>query len=240
MPHIEVIRAADRFTTTSPGVRSQHVFSFGGHYDPTRVAAGPLRAVNDETLQPGAGFDAHQHRDLEIVTWVVTGALEHADSLGHRGLIRPGTVQRLSAGTGVTHTERNAAASPGGEAVRFIQMWVDAEVLDPPEYADAVVEPSALDGGWVVVASGSRATGALVSLRNDHASLLATRLAAGGAEDVVDGGRIQLVVVTGTVSMVCDDEDVVELAEGDTALVDGADPSVSWVSNAELLAWLVD
>ncbi|WFB11804.1 pirin family protein [Streptomyces sp. LX-29] len=124
-----VQRASERYRG-GDGVRvdTRHAFSFSGFYDPDNVRFGMLAACNEERLAPGAGFDEHPHRDVEIVTWVVEGELTHEDSTGHRTVVRPGDVQRLSAGSGVRHTERNA----GPEPLRFVQMW-----LTPAEYGGA-------------------------------------------------------------------------------------------------------
>ncbi|KUJ66355.1 pirin [Streptomyces albus subsp. albus] len=116
-----VQRADERYRGgDEAGVDTRHAFSFSGFYDPDNVRFGLLVACNEERLAPGAGFDSHPHRDLEIVTWVVTGELTHEDSTGQRTVVRAGDVQRLSAGSGVRHAERNT----GTEPLRFVQMWL--------------------------------------------------------------------------------------------------------------------
>ena len=113
------------------GIRTRHAFSFSGHYDPTNTGFGLLVACNEERLAPGAGFAEHPHRDLDIVTWVVEGELTHQDSTGQTSTVRPGDVQRLSAGSGVRHVERNDGQLP----LRFLQMWlVPGAFGTPPEY----------------------------------------------------------------------------------------------------------
>ncbi len=104
--------------TEAAGVTTRHAFSFGAHYDPDNVGFGSLLAHNDERLSSGRGFDDHPHRDTEIVTWVLSGSLLHEDSTGHTGIVSPGAVQRLSAGSGVVHAERNDAyrVDPGPAA----------------------------------------------------------------------------------------------------------------------------
>ncbi|GAA1972128.1 pirin family protein [Kitasatospora viridis] len=106
---------------------TRHAFSFSGHYDPKNLHFGALLACNEETLAPGAGFDEHRHRDTEILTWVLEGALAHRDTEGHAGVVRPGMVQHLSAGSGVAHTERNVAGAD--VPVRFVQMWLQPDVF---------------------------------------------------------------------------------------------------------------
>jgi redox-sensitive bicupin YhaK (pirin superfamily) len=124
---IDVTRAADRFPGGAPadGIESRYAFSFGPHYDPDRLRFGPLIACNEELLAPGAGFAPHPHREVEIVTWVVEGELAHADDAGHHGVIGPGTLQWLSAGTGVRHSERNASDR---HPCRFVQMWLEPAI----------------------------------------------------------------------------------------------------------------
>lgn len=120
-------RSDDRYRGGDPesGIESLHAFSFSGFYDPENVRFGLLVACNEERLSPGSGFDFHTHRDVEIVTWVVEGELEHRDSTGAATVVRPGDVQLLSAGSGVRHSERN----PGDAPLRFVQMWLVPEVF---------------------------------------------------------------------------------------------------------------
>jgi redox-sensitive bicupin YhaK (pirin superfamily) len=133
------IRGADgRFHTPGEGVSTRHSFSYGAHYDPDNVGFGPLVAINTETLEPGAGYDSHRHADVEIVTWVLDGALHHEDSTGHTGTITPGIAQRLSAGTGVEHTERNASET---DELVFVQMMLVSDHDGEPSYAQAEVDP---------------------------------------------------------------------------------------------------
>ncbi|MEU9338642.1 pirin family protein [Streptomyces sp. NPDC048290] len=119
---MDVRRAEQRFPggDASAGIDSRHAFSFGPHYDPDNLRFGALIACNEERLAPGAAFDEHPHSHTEIVTWVVEGELTHRDSAGHETVIRPGDVQRLSAGAGVRHVERNAGSVP----LTFVQMWL--------------------------------------------------------------------------------------------------------------------
>ncbi|MEU6170405.1 pirin family protein [Streptantibioticus parmotrematis] len=126
--------AAARFRGGDPaaGIETLHGFSFGPHYDPDNLRFGPLIAVNEERLAPGAGFEEHAHRDVEIVTFVVDGELAHDDTAGHRHVVRAGEIQWLSAGDGVRHTERNARPD---RPLTFLQMWLEpGESGGPPAY----------------------------------------------------------------------------------------------------------
>ncbi len=121
---ISLRKASDRFHTRIGWLDSWHTFAFGEHYDPRFIGFRALRVINDDTVQPGKGFGAHSHRDMEILTYVLSGALEHEDSTGGGGIIRPGDVQRMSAGSGVTHSEFNASKT---EPVHFLQIWIVPE-----------------------------------------------------------------------------------------------------------------
>lgn len=137
----EIRRADERYRTEGDGVLTRHSFSYGAHYDPDNVGFGSLIAINTETIDPSKGYDQHHHADVEIVTWVLEGALLHADSTGRRGVVRPGTAQRLSAGTGVQHTEQNASPD---EPLVFVQMMLRSSHDAEPEYVDAEVAPNGL------------------------------------------------------------------------------------------------
>src|SRR4028118_1761718 len=120
-PAVDVRRRDSRFTTRIGWLDSKHSFSFGPHRDPRNTHFGLLLVSNDDVVAAGSGFDTHPHRDMEIITWVLDGELEHKDSEGNRGRIYPGRAQRMSAGSGIWHSEMN----PRGDAdVRLVQMWV--------------------------------------------------------------------------------------------------------------------
>ena len=127
---IDVRRADERFHTRVGWLDSRHSFSFGSHYSAENTHHGQLLVLNDDRVAGGTGFDMHPHRDMEIVTWVLDGQLEHEDSEGNRGTIYPGLAQRMSAGRGIWHSEKNGSET---DDVHFIQMWVvpDTAGVDP-------------------------------------------------------------------------------------------------------------
>jgi len=232
-----VRRAAERFTTVAPArpdadegwAVTQHSFSFGEHYDPDRVGVGPVVALNDETVRAGEAYPEHTHRDVEIVSWVVAGTLRHADSAGHLGKAGAGTVQRLSAGTGVTHTE----GATDGADVRFLQAWVRPdEAGTPPSYALGTVDGTGLSAGWVAVASGD--PGGVVDLRSRGTTLWVTRLEPGGRRALPAARRALVLVVTGSVEV----DEIGPLDEGDSLEVGVRVPLTATArGSAELLVW---
>ncbi|GAA4847538.1 pirin family protein [Kitasatospora terrestris] len=177
-PRADLRRAPERYLSRpEEGIETRHAFSFSGHYDPKNTHFGALLACNEETLAAGAGFDEHRHRDTEILTWVVEGALAHRDSDGHAGVVRPGMVQHLSAGSGVSHTERNIGGAEG--PVRFVQMWLQPDAFDAePAYGLRRVDPA--QGGLTLLASGMARDedGEALRLRRSDAALWLVRAGA--------------------------------------------------------------
>lgn len=238
-----VRRSHDRFVTRTPWLTSRHSFSFGEHYDPARIAFGPLIASNEDLVSSGHGYDAHPHRDTEIITWVLAGSLVHEDSAGHRGLLYPGLAQRLSAGSGVVHSERNDAYAHGytGDAevrapVHFVQMWLRPDGPGgAPGYAQHEVPLADLDHHWVPVASGDHAEAA-VGLGAKGCTLWVSRLPAGGRRRLPAGERVHLQVVRGAIEL----ESAGVMTTGDAAELVGL-PGVraAAITDAELLAWVL-
>ena len=156
--------AASRGRTELGWLDSWHSFSFGGYHDPQRMGWGNLRVINEDRIAPGTGFGLHGHRDMEILSYVLHGELSHTDSMGNVSLIPPGDIQRMSAGTGVRHSERNHAA---GSSTHFLQIWIEPRKLGiPPSYQQRSLPPTALRGQLCLIAAGDDAPAA-VSLNAD-------------------------------------------------------------------------
>ena len=138
---------------------SFHSFSFADYYDPGHMGFGPLRVINEDRVQPGKGFGAHSHRDMEIISYVLEGGLAHRDSMGNGSVIKPGDVQRMSAGTGVTHSEFNASDR---ELVHFLQIWIEPDRRGvPPSYEEKRFEPDSKRGRLRLIASPDGAEGSV-------------------------------------------------------------------------------
>lgn len=237
-PEIAVRRAGERFVTHADWVTSHSLFSFGEHYDPTNIAFGSLLVCNDDVVAPGPGYGHHPHADAEIVTWVLSGSLVHEDSAGHRGIIYPGLAQRMSAGSGVVHAERNDAyrADPGRavEPVHFVQMWVRPdEPGSTPSYQQRELDLGDLRRGWLPVASG-RDPDAVVSLASAGSTLWATRLAVGTTRTLPGAAMVHVYLAQGVVEL----ETGGRLATGDSMRITGDAPvRMTGVADAEVLVW---
>ncbi|MFG3285157.1 pirin family protein [Streptomyces sp. NPDC048111] len=213
---MSVRRGDERYRGGDPGagIESLHAFSFGRFYDPDNLRFGPVLALNEERLAPGAGFEEHPHSHTEILTWVVEGELTHRDSAGHTTVVRPGDVQCLSSAGGVRHEERNE----GREPLVFLQMWLAPE--DPGgEPAYDVVRGIADSTPYAV-----RPAGALLHVR---------RVAAGERTAVPDAAGVYVHVVRGRVALAAE-----ELGPGDSARITGAPgPELTALEDAEVLFW---
>ncbi|QJY47386.1 pirin family protein [Pseudonocardia broussonetiae] len=236
-PAVDVRRAGDRYATRIDWLDSKHSFSFGPHYDPDNTHFGVLMVSNDDVVRAGSGFDTHPHRDMEIVTWVLDGSLVHQDSTGHSGLITPGLAQRMSAGTGILHSEKNDAVGAATD-VHFVQMWVVPDESGvAPGYEQLDISSELDGGGLVVVASGmgKHASDRAISISQRHAALYAARPAAGAVVSLPTSPLAHLFVARGAVDL----EGVGVLQAGDSARVTASDGRTlaAGPDGAEVLVW---
>ncbi|MGD9622745.1 MAG: pirin family protein [Mycolicibacterium sp.] len=239
---IDVRRAGDRAETRIAWLDSRHSFSFGSHYEPDNTHHGLLLVNNDDRVAPAAGFETHPHRDMEIVTWVLTGSLVHQDSTGHSGVIYPGLAQRMSAGRGILHSEKNDSWTLTGgqshsEPVHFVQMWVmPDEAGRTPGYQQAEIEDELLRGGLVTIASGMTAhrDTTAIAIGNRHAALHGARLQAGQGVQLPDARYVHLFVPRGEVVL----EGVGPLQEGDAVrFTASGGQRLTAGGPAEILVW---
>ena|ERR1700687_3962015 len=232
-PIIDIRRKDDQFHTQAGWLDSRHSFSFGHHYDPSNTHHGLLLVSNDDVIRAGTGFDTHPHKDMEIVTWVMDGEIEHKDSQGNKGLIYPGLAQRMSAGTGIWHSEMN---NSGTKDVHLVQMWVTPDTDSiKPTYEQLDINPELAKGGLVPIASG-RGHNAAIKIRQKNAVLWGGRLKAGEVAQVPDSPFVHVYVAKGSAIL----EGAGTLHAGDAVRLAGAGhPSLTAdaKSGAEVLIW---
>ncbi|MBL8022736.1 MAG: pirin family protein [Elusimicrobia bacterium] len=229
--NVSIRRAKDRFHTRMDWLDSWHSFSFGSHYSPDNTHHGLLLVSNDDIILPGTGFMTHPHQDMEIVTWVLEGEIEHRDSEGNQGVITPGLAQRISAGTGIWHSEMNPSST---KPVRLIQMWVPPDTRKiQPSYEQLDISRDLAGGGLVPVASGNP-KGA-IAIRQKGATLWAARLSPGKGVLVPEAKFSHLFVAKGEVHL----ENAGTLAQGDSVRLMDMDQQkvVGGVPGAEILIW---
>ncbi|MGO8916136.1 MAG: pirin family protein [Stellaceae bacterium] len=225
-----MIAFRDRMTrgaTRTGWLDSRHSFSFGGHHDPRHMGFRALRVINEDRVIPGAGFAPHSHRDMEIISYVLEGALQHQDSLGNGSIIRPGDVQRMSAGTGIRHSEYNASSE---QPVHFLQIWIipDRSGL-APSYEQKPVE---LPRNRLELVAAPAGEGAPVALHADARLHIAKLDEGASLSHAAAAGRgTWLQLARGVISL-----NGTEMKEGDGAAIE-REPAISVeaLSEAELL-----
>jgi quercetin 2,3-dioxygenase len=246
-PKVDVRRADQRKHTELEWLDSWHCFSFGRHFDPANTHFGLLLVSNDDVVKPAMGFETHPHRDMEIVTWVLEGSLVHEDSKGNTGVIYPGLAQRMSAGTGIQHSEKNDSwrldDEPHDQDVHFVQMWMppDNRSIAPSyEQLDINRELGPVDAGsgdLVVVASGMDAhrDRRAIFIQQQHAALYAARLQSGASVELPAAAFVHLFVARGAVDL----EGTGLLDTGDAARMTaaGGQRITARPSGAEVLVW---
>jgi redox-sensitive bicupin YhaK (pirin superfamily) len=210
----QIRRSQERGFADHGWLKSFHTFSFADYYDPEHVEFGPLRVINEDRVQAGAGFGTHAHRDMEIISYVLSGELAHKDSMGNGSTIRPGDVQRMSAGSGVRHSEFNPSASTG---THFLQIWIQPDKQNiEPSYEEKHFEPEERRGRLQLIVSPDRAQGSL--LIHQDARIYAGLFDGTEAADlkVAEGRRIYVHVARGAISA-----NGVALSAGDALRVTG-------------------
>jgi redox-sensitive bicupin YhaK (pirin superfamily) len=226
---IAVRPAAERGHADHGWLDTRHTFSFASYHDPRHMGFRSLRVINEDRVKPGEGFGTHAHRDMEILTWVLEGALEHKDSMGNGSVIRPGDLQRMSAGTGVTHSEFNPSRE---EPVHFLQIWLlPRERGLPPGYEQKGFPEEERRGRLRLVAAGAGRDGA-VTIHQD-ADLWTALLEPGkSVRHALAPGRYAWVhVARGAVSL-----NGSTLGAGDGAAVSGEDAlEIAGAADAEVL-----
>jgi quercetin 2,3-dioxygenase len=240
-PTVDVRRAEDRYKSQFGWLDSKHSFSFGHHFNRANTHHGLLLVNNDDIVDPGTGFDTHPHQDMEIVTWVLEGSLVHQDSTGHNGVIYPGLAQRMSAGRGILHSEKNDSWRLAGDVhkdpVHFVQMWVVPDENNIiPGYEQLEIDHELLSGGLVPVASGmDKHNGAsAIRINNKYAALHAARLQPGQSIELPEAPFLHLFVPRGSVSL----EGAGTLGTGDAVRFTATGgQKVTATEPAEILVW---
>ena len=232
-PRVEIQRSEQRFHTQINWLDSRHSFSFSGYYDPTNTHHGLLLVSNDDVVRPHTGFRTHPHQDMEIVTWVLDGELEHKDSEGNRGVLYPGLAQRMSAGTGIWHSEMNPQHD---KEVHFIQMWVPPDTMRiKPGYEQLDINRELERGALIPIASG-RGHDAAISIRQSGAVLWGGRLKPGETVQLLDAPYVHLFVTKGRAELegagALETGDAVRLTAAGARQVTAAPPT-----GAEVLIW---
>ncbi len=232
MSTVDVRRAHERFHTEIDWLDSWHSFSFSEHYDPKNTHHGLLRVLNDDLIAAGGGFGTHPHRDMEIVTWVLDGALEHRDSEGNHGVITPGVAQRMSAGRGIRHSEQNASRT---ESVRLLQMWIPPDTAGiQPGYEQRDIAADKQHNELFPLASG-RESGASIALHQRDATLWVATLGAGAKVTVPDAPFVHVMVSTGGATL----DHAGSLAPGDAVRLTaaGATDLTATADDTEITIW---
>jgi hypothetical protein len=226
----QIIRSDERYHLEADWLSTYWHFSFDHYYDPENVSFGPLRVFNDDVIQPSGGFPMHSHREMEIITYVLEGRLEHRDSLGNRGVIGAGEVQRMSAGTGIRHSEYNASET---ERVHLLQLWIQPAVKGlAPSWEQKKFTRGEREGKLLAVASGTPADLSRAQSRealakagalkiHQDATIFVSALKAGQevTHELAPGRRAYLFVIEGKVML-----NGRPAAAGDQARITGETP----------------
>ncbi|KXF75582.1 hypothetical protein ATN84_16410 [Paramesorhizobium deserti] len=208
---------------------SYHTFSFGGFQDPTRMGFGPLRVINEDWVAPGSGFSEHGHDNMDILTMVLQGKLEHRDTMGNVSTIAPGEMQLMSAGTGLRHSEMNASET---ETAHFLQIWLIPDVLNQaPDYQHIRLPEAEEARDWTLITSGQPGD-ALLSLLSDSRISIAHPKDGDRSSIPVAAGRLVFVQIVEGLAKIGDES----LRTGDgLQIADTAVPEIEWLTDGKAL-----
>jgi redox-sensitive bicupin YhaK (pirin superfamily) len=196
---LEIRRSEERGTAHHGWLQSKHTFSFGSYHDPKHTGFGPLLVINEDRVAPAQGFGTHGHRDMEIISYVLSGALEHKDSMGTGSVLHYGDVQRMTAGTGVRHSEFNGSQT---EEVHFLQIWIQPNVTGiPPSYEEKHFAPATKQGQLRLIASSDGRENSV--LIHQDAAIYAALVGRGDAlaHPLAKGRAAYVHVIRGTISV---------------------------------------
>ncbi|MFE6857678.1 pirin family protein [Nocardia sp. NPDC057668] len=237
MSEVKVVRSAERGRWRNEWLESRQSFPATGNFDHARYAHGMLLIHNEDFVDAGEGFDTHQHRDTEIITWVLEGTVVHQDSQGHSGLIHPGLAQRMSAGTGILHSEKNGAGRAERQRLHVVQMWVPPDTPgSTPGYQEMDIGDALRRNELLTVASGMERyrNDTAIGLGNRFAAFHAARLDAGSAIQVPDAPHGHVFIARGSVEF----EGSGILEQGDAVrLTATGGQQVRARTDAEILIW---
>lgn len=191
---LQVIKASEHYKGQYDWLTTYHHFSFGEYYNPEKMSFGPLRVFNDDVVQPGAGFDFHPHSNMEIVTYLIDGELEHKDNFGNRGIIKPGEIQRMSAGTGIMHAEYNHSKE---KPLRLLQMWVLANKknLKPSWEQHRFTKEQQLNKLLPVIVPENSTNDDALKIHQDASFYLSTILPQNTIQHTIPDGRMAYIFV---------------------------------------------
>lgn len=226
---IEILRSHERGSTTIDWLNSKHSFSFGDYYDSRRMGFGVLRVINEDVIEGSRGFELHPHRDMEIISYVVDGLLSHKDSMGNAAVIRPGEIQRMSAGSGVRHSEHNGVVD---RPSHFLQIWILPEVKGiAPSYQQVDFSDKLKTNQLVLVASPDGRDGSVAL--NQHVFLYALKSIVFGSHqlELAQGRKAWIQVIRGELTF-----SEHTLKAGDAAAISEREQlSFSWSKDSEFL-----
>jgi redox-sensitive bicupin YhaK (pirin superfamily) len=227
-------RSEERAYFNHGWLETYHSFSFADYMDPKNIHWGALRVFNDDVVAGGQGFGTHAHRDMEILTYVFAGALEHRDSMGNIGVVRPGGVQYLSAGTGIQHSEYNHSKT---EPCRLVQMWVLPQAAGlKPRYGQVDFTLADRQNGWLTIASGRDSVESQIRIWQDAACFVSS-LENAHRDIAIDPDRYGFLFVgTGNVTVTSEDGYSADLKQGDALRIAGT-KKLAVQGSGELVMW---